>query len=226
MTRVATAIVQGLGRSVRLAAETNAGFAHQRLLRERGNVILGLWHDRLLYIAHYLSMRYTFRQRPMSVLVSSSNDGALIGAVLRRLAARIAWGSSTRGGVIGARGLLRDARGPRPHSPVICLDGPKGPRHVVKPGVVAVAKQTGFPILPFTVGFGRTFTLERSWDRFCVPVPGTHARIIYGDPVSVGRRDTPEQDAASLARVQSELDRIEADACAGERRIPLGRPRD
>ncbi len=170
-------------------------------------------------------MRYTFRQRPMSVLVSSSNDGALIGAVLRRLAARIAWGSSTRGGVIGARGLLRDARGPRPHSPVICLDGPKGPRHVVKPGVIAVAKQTGFPILPLTVGFGRTFTLERSWDRFCVPVPGTRARIIYGDPITVGRRDSADEDAASLARLQAELDRVEALAAERERRIPFGKPK-
>lgn len=215
--------MQGWGRSVRLTAECNARFAHDRLLRERGNVILGLWHDRLLYIAHYLSMRYTFRQRPMSVLVSSSDDGAMIGAVLRRLAARIAWGSSTRGGVIGTRGLLRDARGPRPHSPVICLDGPKGPRHVVKPGVIAVAKQTGFPILPLTVGFGRTFTLERSWDRFCVPVPGTRARIVYGDPIVVGRRDSTADDVASLARLQAELDRVEADAAEGERRIPFGR---
>jgi hypothetical protein len=156
----------------------------------------------------------------MSVLVSFSRDGAWIGAILRGLRAQVAWGSSSRGGLLGMRGLLRDVRAGR--SPVITLDGPLGPRHVAKAGAVALAAATGLPIVPLTFRFGSAWTLPRTWDQTVLPRPFTAARAIYGTPVFVARNADPAQ---GLAALQAAMDHVTAKAEAGERRTPIGKPR-
>ncbi len=170
-------------------------------------------------------MRYTYRQRPVAVLVSSSGDGLLVGRVIERLAGGVLWGSSTRGGIEGLRGVLRAAandRRPRPASPIFTLDGPRGPRHVAKPGALAAARATGLPIVPVTVAFGRCLVLARSWDRFVIPCPGTSARVIYGDPVWVRRGD---DEAERLAALQGGMDRVTAAAEARGWATVIGQPR-
>lgn len=154
----------------------------------------------------------------MSVLVSSSGDGAWIGAIIRRMRARVAWGSSTRGGLTGLRGLLRDVRDG--YSPVVTLDGPQGPRHVAKPGAVALARATGLPLVPLSFRFGSAWTLARSWDRTVIPRPGTWGQACYGTPVFVARDADPAQ---GLAALQASMDAVTARVESGERRIPIGR---
>ncbi len=170
-------------------------------------------------------MRYTYRRRPVAVLVSSSGDGLLVGRVIERLEGGVLWGSSTRGGSEGLRGVLRAAapdRRPRPASPIFTLDGPRGPRHVAKPGAIVAARATGLPIVPVTVAFRRCLVLARSWDRFVVPWPGTRATVIYGDPVWVRRGD---DEAERLGALQGAMDGATTRAEARERATGIGRPR-
>ena len=190
---------------MRLAGEDGFVFARERVLAGRGQIIVGLWHDRLLYAAHYLSLRFTYRQRPMSVLVSQSGDGAWIGAVIERLAARVAWGSSTRGGLSALRALRRDVADGC--SPVVTLDGPRGPRHVAKPGAVALAAATGLPIVPLSFRFTRAWALARSWDHTVIPVPGARARACWGVPVFVDRHADLAQARGAL---QASMDAVTA----------------
>ena len=177
-------MVQGWCRTVRLAGEDGFVFARERVLAGRGQIIVGLWHDRLLYAAHYLSLRFTYRQRPMSVLVSQSGDGAWIGAVIERLAARVAWGSSTRGGLSALRALRRDV-----------------------PGAVALAAATGLPIVPLSFRFTRAWALARSWDHTVIPVPGARARACWGVPVFVDRHADLAQARGAL---QASMDAVTA----------------
>ena len=102
--------------------------------------ILAFWHSHLLLMLH---ARY---RRPISVMISRSKDGEYIARVFDWYGVGSARGSSTRGGGMALRELIREARAGK--NIVFTPDGPKGPPRVGKPGVVFAAQMTGLPILP------------------------------------------------------------------------------
>ena len=73
---------------------------------ERGEqrFLLAFWHR------HMLLMRWAYRGRRMTVLSSRSRDGELMSRVLGRLGIDTSRGSTTRGGAMGLRDLVRRAR--------------------------------------------------------------------------------------------------------------------
>ena len=116
------------------------------------------------------------------VLVSQSKDGEYISQVIHRLGMGTVRGSSSRGGV---RALLQMAKlGRDGHSLAVTPDGPRGPRHVVQPGLLSIAARSGLPIVPLTSGARSAWRLG-SWDRFEIPKPFTRLRVITGKPISI-----------------------------------------
>ncbi len=103
--------------------------------------IIAFWHQHLL-----LSLHSRWR-RPTTAIISRSKDGELVAGVLHLYGTETARGSSTRGGEIAMRELLRDIR--QGKSVAVTPDGPKGPPRVVKEGVIYIAKLSGLPIVPF-----------------------------------------------------------------------------
>ena len=87
-------------------------------------------------------------------------------------------GSSTRGGALALRELIRLGRSGA--DLVVTPDGPKGPRQVAKLGVVQLAKATGLPIVP--LAFSCSKKLFASWDRFMVPYPWSRGLYLLGRP--------------------------------------------
>ena len=83
----------------------------------------------------------------------------------------------------------------------LTVDGPRGPRHVLKPGVLEIAKLTGCPIVPAAVS-SKSYWQFRSWDKFQFPRPFTRIQVVFGDPVLVPRESTP--DALESQRKQIE----------------------
>ena len=103
--------------------------------------ILAFWHRHIL-----LSLHSKWR-RPTMAIISRSKDGEIVSGVLRFYGAETARGSSTRGGDIALREILRAIRAGK--NIAFTPDGPKGPSQVVKDGVIYVAKVSGLPIVPF-----------------------------------------------------------------------------
>ncbi len=81
----------------------------------------------------------------------------------------------------------------------ITVDGPKGPRHVCKPGIVLIAEQTGAVIVPGTA-VGKSYWEFNSWDKFKIPKPFTTIKVVFGDPISVpkGASQTQIKDICHL----------------------------
>jgi lysophospholipid acyltransferase (LPLAT)-like uncharacterized protein len=102
--------------------------------------ILAFWHEHLLLMLH---AKY---RKPITVMISRSKDGEYIARVFDWYGVESARGSSTRGGGLALRGLIRDARAGK--NIVFTPDGPKGPARVAKDGVVYAAQMTGLPIVP------------------------------------------------------------------------------
>jgi lysophospholipid acyltransferase (LPLAT)-like uncharacterized protein len=146
-------------------------------LRARRPVII-LWHDEIfpLIPAH--------AGERMACVVSQSNDGEILASVLKSFGFLSVRGSSSRGGMralIAAKRVM-DEQGV---GVIFTVDGPRGPRHKVKPGAVFLADHAGSPIVPVRAVMSRAKIFHRAWDKFQLPLPFSKCTIIYGDPVTL-----------------------------------------
>lgn len=135
---VAASIIRGVARSMR--CETRGHEALDALYREGRHIILAFWH------AQQLMIPIGYRGTGSHVLISRHGDGEIIARIIARFGHEAVRGSSTRGGAGALRALIKLGRSGR--DVVVTPDGPKGPRHVAKLGVIHLAKATGLPIVP------------------------------------------------------------------------------
>ena len=159
-----------------------------------GHVIFSTWHDQLLLIPP------GYNRPGAKVLISPSKDGELIARTIAFFSLGAVRGSSSRGGREAFRELVGFAK--EPIDLGITPDGPRGPRHKVKTGVVQLARVTGRPIVPlaFACSHGHRF---KSWDRFLLPYPRGRAVYYFGKALSAQKGETAEH---FLARVQQAMD--------------------
>lgn len=191
-----SALVRALFATTRVERVHYERLEHFR--RRAEPVIFVFWHGHLLPLVHY------HRREGIVVLVSEHADGEHIARILHRHGFGTARGSSTRGGARGLRGLVRAARDGKDLA--LTPDGPRGPRHEVKPGALAAAQMTGLPLLPLAVRVSSAWTLG-SWDHFLVPKPFSTVRIEYLPPRYVPREATREQLDAFATELATDLGR-------------------
>ncbi len=153
------------------------------------------WHDTLLLAA------YRYRNLGIHILISQSFDGELIARIVQRLGFVPVRGSSSRGGAAGLLALTRALQ--RGSKCAITVDGPRGPRQIVKPGAAAAAIHAGATSLsPFHLHPTRAWRLG-SWDRFLIPKP--FARVTCHWPAPIPVQGTTLSITAAL---QHTLDRV------------------
>ena len=165
-------------------------------LDESARYILAFWHECVL-----LSLHSRWRV-PTTAIISRSKDGEIVARVLQRYGAETARGSSTRGGEVALREVLRDVRAGK--NIAVTPDGPKGPRRVVKEGVVYIAQVSGLPIVPFYFTARRKKRL-RSWDQQIFPMPFSKAIYVYGQPIAVPRDGNVEEWRSRIERAMNDL---------------------
>jgi lysophospholipid acyltransferase (LPLAT)-like uncharacterized protein len=150
-------------------------------------------------------MPYCYPGPRIVVLSSNHRDAEALVRILRKFGIEQARGSTTSGGATGMRQILRKvAEG---CDVGLTPDGPRGPRRRVQPGVVAVARFTGLPIIPVTFSAAPARRL-RTWDRTLLPKFFSKGVFIYGDPVTVPRDATVELQEEKRLALETELDRI------------------
>jgi lysophospholipid acyltransferase (LPLAT)-like uncharacterized protein len=160
-------------------------------------MIFAFWHGRMLMSPFF------YRGRGVKILISRHADGELISRVMRRFGFESVRGSTRRGGKKAFRELIRACQMGR--DVAITPDGPRGPKHVVQKGVIELARQTGFPIVPFAYSTRDRFHFP-SWDDLLVPRPFTMGVAIWGQPLwvdcdaSAAKQETCRQDLESRLR--------------------------
>lgn len=143
-------------------------------------IVIAHWHGNELALIH-LVKRYR-----IATMASQSRDGEIMNRILISLGAATSRGSSSRGGMAGMRGLIRLCKTDR-HNVSFAVDGPKGPLHVVKPGVFEFSRLMNAPIYAASVSTDRAWCLHRSWNRAILPKPFARVRIRFVrvlDPIS------------------------------------------
>jgi lysophospholipid acyltransferase (LPLAT)-like uncharacterized protein len=185
--------LRALARTLRVRREEASVAA---LWAARRPVIYVVWHGRLLLLP------YLYGHRGCRVLASRSRDGELVARWARRFGLEPVRGSSSRGGSDALRALARALRAGG--EVVVVPDGPRGPREVLKPGVIALARLTGAPIVPMAVGASREWRV-RSWDEFRIPRPFARCVMRFGEPIHVSPAADRTGEEAARKEVEAAL---------------------
>lgn len=165
--------------------------------------IFGIWHNR---IPLFGSMVRRDLRRRLAVLISASRDGNYGASVIRHIGLHPVRGSSSRGGMKALRELLRELE--RKRAIIIPLDGPRGPRYEIQPGIFLLARKSGVPIVPACLNAADRWQL-RSWDMTQIPKPFSRVELRLGQPLFFpsGEDRDPAADARRLRRAMLEITR-------------------
>ena len=167
--------------------------------------IYGIWHQNLaggILSQYYLKVKH-------GCIVSSSKDGDLVAYTLEKLGNIAIRGSSTRGGQAALQTMIKSILNGYPGA--ITIDGPKGPAHIVKKGIVEIARLTQSPIIPYTVLAKHYWSFEKSWDKFRLPKPFTKIFVHYNQPIFVKGSNDQENIREYCLLLKNSLESAEAD---------------
>jgi lysophospholipid acyltransferase (LPLAT)-like uncharacterized protein len=132
------------------------------------------WHSELFISPQvYRKLR---KKQATSAIISQHYDGELIAKTLSFLKVLSLRGSSKKGAkavLIAAIHALKNG-----FSVMITPDGPKGPRHSMSDGAVALAIRSKLPIMVVNYQAQNYWQLK-SWDKFTIPKPFTQLDIYH-----------------------------------------------
>lgn len=159
-----------------------------------------VWHDQIVMTV------FTGRPKNMAGLVSAHQDGSYVAETMRLCGIAAVRGSSKRGGSRAMRELLDRVRD---FHVAITPDGPRGPRHKLKTGIVFLASHSGRAIIPTAYGCRRAWRIRGNWTDMLIPQPFTKIYARGGSPFVVPfgiDRDELEQ---YTQRLEAEMARLE-----------------
>ncbi|SHI57283.1 hypothetical protein SAMN02745165_00444 [Malonomonas rubra DSM 5091] len=180
------------------------GEEHPKAIWNAGkHLILAFWHDQLLLMA------MGYRGPGSKILISSSKDGELIARVMNFFGQQAVRGSSSRGAKAAFKEMVALAK--EDVDLVITPDGPKGPRHELKDGVVQLARLGGRPVVPMAFACSRGHRFA-SWDKFILPYPFGRVVYAFGEPVIFERDEGVDAFRDRLIAAMEE-NQLRAKAC-------------
>lgn len=174
----------------------------KKIIRENKPRVYAFWHgDELVMIS--LTRFYS-----VATMTSTSRDGDLLDRVVRMLGVKTSRGSSTRGGIGALKGLIDIAK--TGYTPVVAVDGPKGPYHKVKPGVFQIAKALEGSVVPISFEASNCYVFQKSWNKARLPLPFAKIVITWGEPIFIEDRDPRDKELAHV--LEARLAAAEQDA--------------
>lgn len=158
--------------------------------------IFAFWHEIILFLplAHD-------RSRRIKILISTHRDGLLASHTIKYFGLGTVGGSSHRDPQKAFKEMLKEIK--NGISIGITPDGPKGPRRVLKRGVVELAYLSKRPIYPVIGKFSKCWRLN-SWDKFIIPKPFSKMVFVYKKPIYVTKKEEFEKKTKQLEEALNE----------------------
>jgi lipopolysaccharide heptosyltransferase II len=147
--------------------------------------IYSFWHG------NELPMMMSNQKSNIVIMVSLSKDGELLSKILQKFGYLTVRGSSSKGGKKALIKIIRYAR--KGYSLAFAADGPRGPYHKLKLGVVYASQKTGMPLIPISCSSKNKIVLNNSWDKSIIPLPFSKMVQVYGTPIYVNDNDNIEE---------------------------------
>ena len=179
------------------------GLEHVEAAQKTG-FIFCCWHQNLV------SAALGPIRGPYVVMASRSMTADPIVAVCRSVGHTVVRGSSSKGG--------RDKGGKTAMAEMtealkagqngaMAADGPTGPAHIAKPGIVAMASESGRAIVPIAP-LPRSYWQFNSWDKMRLPKPFSIIDVYYGEAITVPTTLSKDQGAEILQQVDSATNQL------------------
>lgn len=158
-----------------------------------------LWHDAIV------TCLFSSRIYKLSGLISRHQDGTYLSDAAVKVGLTPVRGSTSRGGAEAIKQLID-----RPDLHVcITPDGPRGPRRVMKEGIVYLASRTNRPVVPTTVTATSYWSIPGNWSDMLIPKPFSRVLLLSGQPIPVKADASREEISALTEAVQQEMDRLD-----------------
>jgi lysophospholipid acyltransferase (LPLAT)-like uncharacterized protein len=189
-------VIRLIGPTLRVSISYEDGA--QETLEQRP-LIGSFWHSCII------PATYICRDLGVRVMSSNSYDGEYMGRIIHRFGFVAVKGSSSRNAVralLGLRRALADG-----WTVAFTLDGPRGPRHKVKPGPVALARSSDVPLTMFHAAVDKAWVLN-SWDRMMIPRPFSRVLLRFGKLIPVPTDASDEDVERYTGELQAALDRV------------------
>ncbi len=172
-------------------------------------VIWASWHGVTMMISGFILCRYGGTVSNMMVIVPDDWRGESLAGWVELMGSRPFAVSMQEESLVAARRLLQLVRGLESGLHIyINPDGPDGPSRVPKSGVSFLAGRSGAAVLPIGVYTPSRVQIPR-WDRYSIPFPGSRICIVFGEPLTVARR---EDARAAGNRVATAINGVMAQA--------------
>ena len=168
----------------------------EALIRAGQPFIGAFWHGRLMLVPYGWPAGAT-----LHVMISRHRDGENIARAWRHLGVVPIRGSRARDGAAALRASIRLLK--EGGYVAVSPDGSRGPRMRVQPGIIAMARLSGAPIVPLTYAVSQR-VIARSWDRFVIALPFSRGVYLWGQPIPVaaGADEQAMEDARCLLEKQ------------------------
>ena len=156
----------------------------QQLIDNQQPVIFSIWHGRMY------SLFSDIPRERVSILVSASNDGEMIAQAVAPFGFKdFIRGSHKRQGREAAKSMVEMLR-KRNRSVVMTVDGPRGPRHQVKEGVLRISAMARVPIIPVGGACDSFFwKFTKAWDHYEIPQLFTTIYTTLDAPIYVAKAE-------------------------------------
>ena len=162
-------------------------------------LIVLFWHNRMALAPFAWKSK-----RPFFMLISPHEDGQVISKVIQFFGLSTVFGSSSHAqGAKSLSLLIRHLK--QGHCVGITPDGPRGPRHKIKPGVFMAAYKGKADVIALSFSISRHKELN-SWDKFCLPLPFGHIHMAIGKPIKAPT--SLEEKEPFLALTQHALEEV------------------
>eukprot|EP01029_Cantina_marsupialis_P008594 TRINITY_DN2030_c0_g1_i1.p1 TRINITY_DN2030_c0_g1~~TRINITY_DN2030_c0_g1_i1.p1 ORF type:complete len:205 (-),score=31.79 TRINITY_DN2030_c0_g1_i1:450-1064(-) len=184
VTRVVPFILQLFVRFIYL---TSKKVFHHPQIDNNEAFVVAFWHGELLMQPYnYKKLKPSGK---VSAMISEHKDGEAITRTVEYLGIDSIRGSSTRG---GAKALIAAIKELKAGDDIaITPDGPRGPRHSIADGIVAISQKTNAKILVFNCKPTKYWQFN-SWDKFIVPKPFGTLEFFIQEPLDISTLDNEE----------------------------------
>jgi hypothetical protein len=141
--------------------------------------------------------------RQIVAMCSMSKDGEIQAGVLRDFDFIAVRGSTSKRAERALIETIRYAR--KGHFVAFTVDGPKGPIHKVKSGLLLVSQKVGIRLIPISAISKYSLTFSKSWDKFKLPLPFSKTVAVYGNPIRIEEEDNLEEKALIIEKELNKL---------------------
>ncbi len=170
---------------------------------KKNGLIAAFWHSDMIGILG--SAIFLRSKGPYIILISPSRDGEVLSKIVNKFGVLTQRGSSSKNpvaSIIALKSSLIDN-----NIVALAVDGPRGPRHEAKAGVILLSKHARSRVVPVTINSNKKIVFK-SWDKTELPLPFAKVIITFGTSFLVDAeadKDDIEKNRKNLEEILLEI---------------------